>query len=178
MPGCFLAGPGTYEMKVILAMVLMFSGYAFAGCGNIDDHDQRAYCNARESGSSCGNIDNHDLRAACNAELEAVPAATLMIMTSVPIAMPSRAAAVAATSIIMTCVRDATRRRVAVPAATLMTMTSAPTAMPPPAAVVAGISTIMTSASSVSPRSADWGHRRGWVGSTCIAFCRDVLRRS
>ncbi len=63
MPGCFLALVDPVE--VILAIVFMFSGYAFAGCGNIDDHDQRAYCNATTGSSSCGNIDNHDLRVQC-----------------------------------------------------------------------------------------------------------------
>ena len=54
-------------MRLLLAMLLMFSGYSFASCGNIDDHDQRAYCNSTKGGSSCGNIDNHDLRTRCEA---------------------------------------------------------------------------------------------------------------
>ena len=33
-------------MKLFLAMLLMFSGYAFAGCNSINDLDQRAYCSA------------------------------------------------------------------------------------------------------------------------------------
>lgn len=56
-------------MRVIIGMLLMFSAYAYAGCGNISDDDQRAYCNAKTSGQSCGNISDSDQRAYCNAKI-------------------------------------------------------------------------------------------------------------
>lgn len=54
-------------MKLILAMLLMFSGYAFAGCGSISDPDQRAYCEGT-NGGTCGRISNMDLRASCESQ--------------------------------------------------------------------------------------------------------------
>ncbi|WP_178112664.1 hypothetical protein [Pseudomonas sp. KBS0710] len=54
-------------MRVIIAMLLMLSGYAYAGCGNISDSDQRAYCNAKSNGQSCGNIQDSNLRNECEA---------------------------------------------------------------------------------------------------------------
>ncbi|MFL1526034.1 hypothetical protein [Pseudomonas sp. O230] len=54
-------------MRVIIAMLLMLSTYAYAGCGNIDNSDQRAYCEAKTNGQSCGNIQNSDLRDECDA---------------------------------------------------------------------------------------------------------------
>lgn len=56
-------------MKLMLVVLLMFSGYTFASCASISDSDQRAFCNARQSGSSCANISNSELRAECNAEM-------------------------------------------------------------------------------------------------------------
>ncbi|WP_166217092.1 hypothetical protein [Pseudomonas atagonensis] len=53
-------------MKLILAMLLMFSGYAFAGCASIHDSDQRAYCEAK-NGSTCSSIHDSDLRNQCEA---------------------------------------------------------------------------------------------------------------
>ena len=50
-------------MKLILAMLLLFSGYVSASCSSISDHDKRSYCQAREEGSSCSSIGDHDLRA-------------------------------------------------------------------------------------------------------------------
>ena len=54
-------------MKLIFAMLLMFSGYAAASCSSINDLDQRAYCAATQEGSGCSSINDHDLRAQCNA---------------------------------------------------------------------------------------------------------------
>ena len=54
-------------MRLLLAMLLMFSGYTFAGCASISNSDQRAYCEAREKGSSCSYISNSDLRNECEA---------------------------------------------------------------------------------------------------------------
>ena len=54
-------------MRVIFALLLMLSGYAYAGCGNISDDNQRAYCNATINGQSCGNIRDSDLRNQCEA---------------------------------------------------------------------------------------------------------------
>ncbi len=60
--------PRKKTMKLVLAILLMFSGYTFAAsCTSISDSDQRAYCNAQQSGSSCENISNSDLRTQCNA---------------------------------------------------------------------------------------------------------------
>ncbi|MFL1479175.1 hypothetical protein [Pseudomonas grimontii] len=57
-------------MKLILAMLLMFSGYAFAGCNSVNDLDQRAYCSAKQSGRStdCNGINDLGLRAQCESE--------------------------------------------------------------------------------------------------------------
>lgn len=54
-------------MRVIFALLLMLSGYAYAGCGNISDDNQRAYCNATINGQSCGNIRDSNLRNQCEA---------------------------------------------------------------------------------------------------------------
>ncbi len=54
-------------MRAIIAMLLMLSTYPHAGCGNISDSDQRAYCNAKISGQSCGNIQDSNLRNECEA---------------------------------------------------------------------------------------------------------------
>ncbi|MBI6977393.1 hypothetical protein NM213_09280 [Pseudomonas lactis] len=56
-------------MRAIIAMLLMLSTYAHAGCGNISDSDQRAYCEAKTNGQNCGNIRNDDLRATCSAQM-------------------------------------------------------------------------------------------------------------
>ena len=66
--GCFLTHMETV-MRVIIALLLMLSTYAHAGCGNISDSDQRAYCEAKTNGQSCGNIRDNDLRASCSAEM-------------------------------------------------------------------------------------------------------------
>ncbi|EPM66304.1 hypothetical protein A584_26248 [Pseudomonas syringae pv. theae ICMP 3923] len=55
-------------MKLIFAMLLMFSGYAFASCNSINDHDQRAYCSAKQDGGSCNSINDRDQRAYCAAK--------------------------------------------------------------------------------------------------------------
>ncbi len=55
-------------MKLIFAMLLMFSGYTFANCASINDYDQRAYCAAKKEGGSCVSINDHDLRAKCESE--------------------------------------------------------------------------------------------------------------
>lgn len=55
-------------MKLIFAMLLMFSGYTFASCSNISDSDQRNYCQATQEGSTCSSIRDSDLRASCEAE--------------------------------------------------------------------------------------------------------------
>lgn len=52
-------------MKLILAMLLMFSGYTYASCSGIQDSDQRNYCQALQEGSTCGAIHDHDLKASC-----------------------------------------------------------------------------------------------------------------
>ncbi|URM26787.1 hypothetical protein LLY42_23275 [Pseudomonas frederiksbergensis] len=57
-------------MRIIIAVLLMLSGYAHASCGQISDSDQRNYCYARESGSGCGQISNSDLRNQCEADLK------------------------------------------------------------------------------------------------------------
>ncbi len=54
-------------MRAIIALLLMLSTYAHAGCGNITDSDQRAYCNATSNGQSCGNIQDSNLRIECDA---------------------------------------------------------------------------------------------------------------
>ncbi|MEG8232515.1 hypothetical protein [Pseudomonas orientalis] len=54
-------------MRLIVVMLLMVSGYAFAGCDSIGDSDQRAYCKAKEGRGSCGSINDRDLRAQCDA---------------------------------------------------------------------------------------------------------------
>ena len=54
-------------MRAIIAMLLMLSTYAHAGCGNISDSDQRAYCNAKVNSQSCGNIQDSNLRNECEA---------------------------------------------------------------------------------------------------------------
>ena len=54
-------------MRAIIAMLLMLSTYAHAGCGNISDSDQRAYFNAKVNGQSCGNIQDSNLRNECEA---------------------------------------------------------------------------------------------------------------
>ncbi|WLH87906.1 hypothetical protein PSH87_14540 [Pseudomonas sp. FP453] len=56
-------------MRAIIAMLLMLSTYAHAGCGNISDSDQRAYYEAKTHGQSCGNIQVNDLRASCSAQM-------------------------------------------------------------------------------------------------------------
>lgn len=56
-------------MRVIIALLFMLSTYAHAGCGNIGDSDQRAYCEATTNGQSCGNISDNDQRAYCNAKV-------------------------------------------------------------------------------------------------------------
>ncbi|QOQ76317.1 hypothetical protein IMF22_04365 [Pseudomonas poae] len=56
-------------MRAIIALLLMLSTYAHAGCGNITDSDQRTYCNATTNGQSCGNISDGDLRASCYAQM-------------------------------------------------------------------------------------------------------------
>jgi hypothetical protein len=60
--------PRKKTMKLIFVVLLMISGYAFAGCATIGDSDQRAYCRAKEGSGTCGSISNRDLRHACNAE--------------------------------------------------------------------------------------------------------------
>jgi hypothetical protein len=45
----------------------MVSAHAYAGCGNIADSNQRAYCEAKTSGQSCSNIRDSTLRNACEA---------------------------------------------------------------------------------------------------------------
>lgn len=45
-------------MRLILAVFLMLSGYAYAGCANISDSDQRNYCNAKSGNGSCASINN------------------------------------------------------------------------------------------------------------------------
>ncbi|KPX33581.1 hypothetical protein ALO77_101453 [Pseudomonas coronafaciens pv. garcae] len=52
-------------MKLIFAMLLMFSAYTFASCSSISDHDKRAYFEAKQGGGSCTTIKDHDLRAQC-----------------------------------------------------------------------------------------------------------------
>jgi hypothetical protein len=64
VPSCFPASPRKREMKLIVALLLMLSGYAFAGCGSINDPDQRDYCEGT-NGGTCGRISNMDLRAPC-----------------------------------------------------------------------------------------------------------------
>lgn len=54
-------------MRLMFVMLLMLSGYAFAGCDSIGDSDQRAYCKAKEGRGSCGSINDRDLRAQCDA---------------------------------------------------------------------------------------------------------------
>ncbi len=54
-------------MKVIIAVLLMLSGYAYADCGNISDSDQHAYCYAKTGHGSCLSISNSDLRSQCDA---------------------------------------------------------------------------------------------------------------
>ncbi|MEO8491825.1 MULTISPECIES: hypothetical protein [unclassified Pseudomonas] len=45
-------------MKLVVVVLLMFSGYTFAGsCASISDSDQRDFCNAKQS---CANISNSD----------------------------------------------------------------------------------------------------------------------
>ncbi|WP_431602852.1 hypothetical protein [Pseudomonas orientalis] len=60
--------PGTKTMRLMFVMLLMVSGYAFAGCDSIGDSDQRAYCKAKEGLGNCGSINDRDLRYACNAQ--------------------------------------------------------------------------------------------------------------
>ncbi|MFL1552589.1 hypothetical protein ACI77I_26500, partial [Pseudomonas sp. D47] len=55
-------------MRLIFVLLLMISGYAFAGCDSIGDSDQRAYCRAKEGHGSCNSISASDLRYTCNAE--------------------------------------------------------------------------------------------------------------
>ncbi|MFI3046313.1 hypothetical protein [Pseudomonas coronafaciens] len=43
-------------MKLIFAMLLMFSAYTFASCSSISDHDERAYFKAKQGGGSCTTI--------------------------------------------------------------------------------------------------------------------------
>jgi len=54
-------------MRAIIAMLLMLSTYAHAGCGNISDSDQRAYYEAKTHGQSCGNIQDSNLHNECEA---------------------------------------------------------------------------------------------------------------
>ncbi|WP_371858736.1 hypothetical protein [Pseudomonas sp. FW306-1C-G01A] len=81
-------------MRLILAVFLMLSGYAYAGCANISDSDQRNYCNAKSGNGSCANINNSDLRNACNAETGSgsgsgsAVAPTSMTVTSATTVMP------------------------------------------------------------------------------------------
>ncbi|WP_178111726.1 hypothetical protein [Pseudomonas sp. SJZ131] len=54
-------------MRLIIAVLLMLSGYAHASCSSISDSDQRTYCYAKTKGESCSTISNSDLRNECNA---------------------------------------------------------------------------------------------------------------
>jgi hypothetical protein len=54
-------------MKLILAMLLLFSAYASASCNSINDQEQRKYCEARK-GSSCASINDSDVRTMCEGE--------------------------------------------------------------------------------------------------------------
>ena len=54
-------------MRVFIGLLLMLSGYAFAGCSTIDNADLRYLCNAKNGQGSCGSISNSDLRAQCDA---------------------------------------------------------------------------------------------------------------
>lgn len=65
--GYFLT-PMERIIRVIIAILLMLSGYAYAGCGNISDGNLRATCQAEMNGQSCGNISDSDQRAYCNAK--------------------------------------------------------------------------------------------------------------
>ncbi|WP_256580106.1 hypothetical protein [Pseudomonas sp. GW460-C8] len=57
-------------MRLILAVMLMFSSYVYASCENISNDDQRNYCKAREGRGGCQNIKNDDMRNACKAQTE------------------------------------------------------------------------------------------------------------
>ncbi|AZF42519.1 hypothetical protein C4J87_2360 [Pseudomonas sp. R1-43-08] len=67
-PAKFPANLGRKTMRVFFLLLMMISGYTFAGCDSIGDSDQRAYCKAKEGRGSCGSINDRDLRYACNAE--------------------------------------------------------------------------------------------------------------
>ncbi|NWB97151.1 hypothetical protein HX882_14720 [Pseudomonas gingeri] len=58
-------------MRIVIAMLLMLSGYAYAGCNSIGDSDQRHYCYAKTGHGRCLSISNSDLRAPMR-RLEAV----------------------------------------------------------------------------------------------------------
>ena len=55
-------------MRLVLVMLLMLSGFAHAGCGSINNDDQRAYCYVKEGNGSCASIKDDDLRATCYVE--------------------------------------------------------------------------------------------------------------
>lgn len=57
-------------MRIIIAVLLMFSGYAYADCGSIIDSDQRSYCYVKKNGIGCGQISNSDLRNQCEAQTQ------------------------------------------------------------------------------------------------------------
>ncbi|AKA86403.1 hypothetical protein [Pseudomonas synxantha] len=56
-------------MRFILVMLLVLSGFAHAGCGSINNDDQRAYCYVKEGNGSCASIKDDDLRATCYVEV-------------------------------------------------------------------------------------------------------------
>ncbi|EJM16265.1 hypothetical protein PMI21_03013 [Pseudomonas sp. GM18] len=52
-------------MRLILAALLMFSGYVYASCDNISNDDQRNYCKAKQGWGGCQNIKDDGLRNQC-----------------------------------------------------------------------------------------------------------------
>ena len=54
-------------MRLMIALLLLLSGYAHANCENNSNDDQRNYCKAKQGRGGCQNIKDDGLRNQCKA---------------------------------------------------------------------------------------------------------------